>query len=209
MTKIREGFNFYRSYYDVAKELEPEDRYAFLWALLEKQFDGKEPDLQGMAKFAYISQKHSIEKQIKGWETKNNTEIQPILPPLGKGGSAPLPKGGGAPLSAPPCQQVQVQVQEKGEVEEETRAKKDGVFSTIADLKSNYLKDHDLISAVCKNQKLTKPQLSEYLNQFNEHLRTIGQTSKTWNDYTTHFLNWTRKKKQLPQSPNPNKRNKL
>ena len=53
----RKGFNFYRSYFDVAMELPDKDRLAFYDALAKRQFLGEEPTLTGMAKLAYISQK--------------------------------------------------------------------------------------------------------------------------------------------------------
>lgn len=105
--KLREGFNFYRSYYDVFNLLESdEDKLVFITALLEKQFEGIDPQgLKGNAKFAYISQQHSINKQVKGWEDKVGNPLGPTLS-----------KGGEQPLSDPPRQQVQVQVQGKEQV---------------------------------------------------------------------------------------------
>lgn len=91
---MRKAFNFYHSYYEVAKELSDKDRFAFLWAILQKQFEGVEPELNGMAKFAYISQKHSIDSQVFGYESKTGTKLAPT-----EGGS----EGGS--------------VQEKGEVQ--------------------------------------------------------------------------------------------
>ena len=64
---MRKGFNFYRSYWDVANELNDKDRLAFYDALLKKQFRNEETELNGMVKFAYLSQKHSIDKQIDGY----------------------------------------------------------------------------------------------------------------------------------------------
>jgi hypothetical protein len=75
----RKAFNFYRSYYDVAMNLSNEDRCEFLTALLQKQFDGIEPKLTGMAEFAYISQRHAIDSQIKGFVSK--TKSSPTEPP--------------------------------------------------------------------------------------------------------------------------------
>lgn len=72
---MRKGFNFYRSYYEVAKELNSKDREKFLWALLQRQFEGIEPDLDGMSRFAYLSQKHSIDSQVAGYEAKTNTTL--------------------------------------------------------------------------------------------------------------------------------------
>ena len=64
---MRKGFNCYRSYWEVANELNDKDRLAFYDALLKKQFTGMESELTGMAKFAYLSQKHSIDNQIDGY----------------------------------------------------------------------------------------------------------------------------------------------
>ncbi len=64
---MRKGFNFYRSYWEVANELCDKDRLAFYDALLKKQFTNEETELNGMVKFAYLSQKHSIDKQIDGY----------------------------------------------------------------------------------------------------------------------------------------------
>ena len=72
---MREGFNFYRSYWDVANELNDKDRLAFYDALMKRQFTGIETDLEGMSKFAYLSQKHSIDRQVKGYEDKTKKTL--------------------------------------------------------------------------------------------------------------------------------------
>ena len=77
---MRKGFNFYRSYFEVAMELKDTEFIAFMKALLQKQFNGIEPtELKGMAKFAYLSQKHSIDSQVFGYETKTNTKLDPTV----------------------------------------------------------------------------------------------------------------------------------
>jgi len=73
--QMREGFNFYRSYWDVANELNDKDRLAFYDALMKRQFTGIETDLEGMSKFAYLSQKHSIDRQVKGYEDKTKKTL--------------------------------------------------------------------------------------------------------------------------------------
>ena len=87
--KTRLLFKFYRSYFDVACELSDKDRLAFYDAIMQKEFLGIEPNLKGSARFAYISQKHSIDAQVKGWEDYfktqlfNNQDIEnPIIPPM-------------------------------------------------------------------------------------------------------------------------------
>lgn len=98
---MRKGFKFYRSYYDVASELNDKDRLAFYDALLKRQFTGVEVELTGLAKFAYISQKHSIDAQVKGYEDKTKT---PLIDPT-QGGT----QGG---IEAP-SQQVEEKEKEK------------------------------------------------------------------------------------------------
>ena len=72
----RKGFKFYRSYYDMFNELDKDkDKLAFITAVLDKQFLGIDPDLKGITKFAYISQIHSIEKQVKGWQDATGEEL--------------------------------------------------------------------------------------------------------------------------------------
>ena len=73
---MRKAFNFYRSYWDIAKELSDNDRLQFYDALIKKQFTNIETDLEGMVKFAYLSQKHSIDKQIKGYQDKTKDPMQ-------------------------------------------------------------------------------------------------------------------------------------
>ena len=87
--KKRLLFKFYRSYFDVACELSGKDRLAFYDAIMQKEFLGIEPNLKGSARFAYISQKHSIDAQVKGWEdyfktqlVDNHAMIPPMIPPM-------------------------------------------------------------------------------------------------------------------------------
>ena len=75
--KVREAFNFYKSYFDILGMMDKEEQLDFLIALLEKQFYGLEPSLEGQALFGYISQKHSIDKQVEGWEHKTKSKLQP------------------------------------------------------------------------------------------------------------------------------------
>ena len=79
---MRKAINFFRSYFEVAKELNDKDRLSFYDALLNKQFENIEPNLKGMANFAYISQKHSIDAQVKGYFDKTKDEqFNPNQPP--------------------------------------------------------------------------------------------------------------------------------
>ena len=83
----RKAFNFYVSYFDTFNELSDKDKLKFITALLNKQFLGIEPELTGIAKLAYNSQKHSINQQVEGYENKTKTK-------LNKGGFVGGAKGG-------------------------------------------------------------------------------------------------------------------
>jgi len=98
-------FKFYKSYFDVASELSDKDRLLFYDALMNKQFNGIEPKLMGMSKFAYISQKHSIDAQVKGWEDKTGMQLTPPS----------------VPPSVPPSTEEEVKVKEKEEVKKESK----------------------------------------------------------------------------------------
>lgn len=86
---MRKAFKFYRSYFDVAEELSDKDRLAFYDALLKRQFTGVEIELTGMSKFAYISQKHSIDAQVKGYEDKTSTPLSDPTQGGTQGGTVP------------------------------------------------------------------------------------------------------------------------
>ena len=121
----RKGFNFFRSYFDVYNELESkEDKVAFMDALLERQFMGVKPTkLKGMAKFAYISQTNSIDSQVKGYEDKTKTRLNPLEPTLTHPTQPPTHGG-----EVTPTLQVQVEVEEKVQGKEEEEDKKSFSF---------------------------------------------------------------------------------
>lgn len=110
----RKGFNFFRSYYDVFNELDDKGKLEFIKALLDKQFLGVAPEnLTGMVRFAYISQMHSINQQVKGYEDKTGDLLgdRAKTPPLN---TPPVPPSVG--LDLPPT--LQEEVEEKGEEKE-------------------------------------------------------------------------------------------
>lgn len=108
----RKGFNFFRSYYDVYNMLPAEDKIAFIDALLDRQFLGVKPtELKGMAEFAYVSQTNSIDSQVKGYEDKTKTKLNPLEVNIY------TPTDGGKNT---PTEQVQVEEKEKEQVVIET-----------------------------------------------------------------------------------------
>jgi hypothetical protein len=105
----RKAFNFYRSYYEVAKKLSVEDGHSFLMAILNKQFEDIEPKLDGIVDILYTSQKHSIDSQVEGYKSKIKSLQTPTQPP------SILPT---QPPSIPPSIPPSVQEKEKEEEQE-------------------------------------------------------------------------------------------
>lgn len=127
----RKGFNFFRSYYDVYNELETvEDKIGFIDALLDRQFLGIKPtELKGMVKFAYISQTNSIDSQVKGYEDKTKTKLNPT-----EGGTQGGEQGG----YNTPTLQVEEKVEVEVEVEvEDNNTKKFNFRKSLIDLGFN------------------------------------------------------------------------
>ena len=110
----RKLFKFYKSYYDVACELSDKDRLAFYDAIMQRQFLGIEPKLKDIAKLAYVSQKHNIDAQVKGWEDRTKEKLldnQSITDPC---------IGGGIQEEV----EVEVEEKEKEEVKEKVEVKR-------------------------------------------------------------------------------------
>jgi len=108
----RKVFKMYLSYFEVAEELNDKDRLKFYDAIMKRQFFGEEPNFTGMLKLAWVSQKHSIDKQIEGFETKTGVKLTPMQDP------SEDPRQGGAEGSKQdPRQQLELQVEEKEQVQ--------------------------------------------------------------------------------------------
>jgi len=171
----RKGFNFYRSYYDVAKELPKEDRLDFLMAILEMQFTGEEPELSGMAKFAFISQKHSIIRQIEGYKSGINGG----RPPKG----TPNP-----PLKGTPNQvqvQVQEQEQEQVQVQEKDEVKDEASFSKFSPEIRNLSKL--LFSLMLKNNDNAK---QPNFNSWDGHIDKLHRIDGYKINQIREVINW-------------------
>jgi len=64
----RDGFVFYKSFYDAVKELDPEIRLNFYEALFEYALEGQEPDIQGIEKAFFLFVKPQIDANNKRYE---------------------------------------------------------------------------------------------------------------------------------------------
>lgn len=173
---MRKAINFFRSYYDVAKELSDKDRLAFYDAILKKQFENIDSNLTGMANFAYVSQKHSITSQIKGYYDKTKDEkFNPIAPPT-------------VGATEPPIQQVQVQGEGQEEVQEQLV---NIAFSEFWNLYNKKVGNKDKIKI--KWEKLNDNDRQKIINTLPTFLNSISDkqyqpfpetylNNKRWND---------------------------
>jgi len=168
----RKGFDFLRSYHDVYYELDTnEQKIEFIEAILNKQFHGLEPDLNQMNKmvrFAYLSQKHHLDKSASGWEHATGETLRdPSSLPNGdtpqgslEGDSKILAGDTARPLGGPPedpRQQEQEKEQEKEEKKEQEQ-------------------ENNL------NHSLT--QFNTLMKLFGEPLKFLGSNRKEWDDLT-------------------------
>jgi len=182
----RKGFNFFRSYYDVYNMLPPEEKVAFMDALLDRQFLGVKPtELEGMAKFAYVSQTNSIDSKVKGYEDKTKTKLNPLDVVL------VTPTDGG---KVTPTAQVEEKGKEKGKEKEVTTTKKAVDFNLNNNYKNNLLKDSFLLENFSRIFKTNKKTILHYLEEFNTHLITTQEIKENQKEYQKHFSNWYNKK---------------
>jgi len=149
---MRKAFNFYNSYFEVAKELNDKDRLAFYDALITRQFTGVELELKGMAKFAYISQKFNIDAQVLGYETKTKTTL---------GGSV----GGGVGGS------VQEKEKEKEKEKEQIVIDVDAFLNWFNEMKLKYVGTKGKFTSINKTtiNNLTKLKQQKLLSNEWEH----------------------------------------
>ena len=73
----RKAVSFLRSYYDVLNEIpKKEDKLTFLLSVLDKLFTDKDPEnLNFIVNLSYESQRHSIEKSVKGYKDKTKQDL--------------------------------------------------------------------------------------------------------------------------------------
>lgn len=162
---MRKAFNFYRSYYEVSKELNDKEFASFIRALLQKQFEGIEPtQLTGMAKFAYISQQHSIDSQVIGYETKTGVKIHPM-----QGGSVGGSLGGS------------VQGEEKEKGEEKVQLGKHLFKNSLI---------FDKVKFAQQFPTWDKDKLKHYYESANDYSESKGAMYKDW---VAAIRSWERK----------------
>ena len=158
----RKGFNFLKSYHDVFQLLDNDkDKADFMTCVFNKQFHGINPDftnLSAMCKMAYVSQKHSLDKSVKGFEDKTGKKITPLEHSF-EANSEPLEHS---------FEQVQEEVQVQVQVQEKEKEK-------------------EKYSLVPKTKKVFEEKINNTydscLKFFEEHLRPEDEKQEnSWKD---------------------------
>ena len=185
----RKGFNFFRSYFDVYNELENnEDKVAFIDALLERQFMGVKPTkLKGMAKFAYISQTNSIDSQVKGYEDKTKTKLNPLETFIDTPTVPPCYGG-----NHTPTEQVEEKEEEKGKVKEKEEVEVENTLHDIETLKNHYLSRQKVVDAVISDKRNKVKDLQDLKYKLDLHCKDLtqqGRYSEKWLEFTKYFIN--------------------
>ncbi len=184
----RKGFNFYKSYLDVFNEIKTDkEKLEFVQALFNRQFYGIEPkELKGMARFAYISQKHAIDQQVKGFEDKTGAKLA-------------SPTEGGLES---PSQQVEGEVQEKEEGKEQRRVEPivlpfdSEIFIQAWNMYKDYRKDeHEFRYKSPISEQMALKKLGEKSNQ-DERTAILIIEQTIGNGWTGLFILGTNDKKR-------------
>ena len=165
--KERKAFNFYKSYYEIAKELPKKYRGDFLMAIIEFQFTGKEPNFsENILKISWAGQKHSLKKQLNGYK-------------CGLKGGAP-PKGGlGGGLGGNPNQ---VQVQEK-EQEQEYKERARNFFKRLR-------KDSSHKELMAKTHKISIGLVETKMQEWGKSLVGKSMDYLNYLKFRDHFTSW-------------------
>ena len=147
--------------------------------MLDRQFLGIKPNnLTGMAKFAYISQTNSIDSQVKGYEDKTKTFLNPIDAPID------TPTQGGYYTPA---------VQEKEKEKEVTTTE----IINFDDAVNICLFSEQWKEDIERLFKIDRTKIQFALQEFKLHCGTTGENKpRSLNQFKKHFTNWVRVKQQ-------------
>lgn len=76
------------------------------------------------------------------------------------------------------------------------------LYRSIDEIKNDYLENEKLVEAVINNKDLpfnSRESLVSYLDEFCRQLKSKDEFTKQEKDFKSHFMYWSKKKKDLPQ----------
>lgn len=193
----RRAFNFYSSYYEVAKELPEQDRAEFVWSIIHAQFTGEliEPK-STLARLMWKGQLHSIKKQLTGFQYGKATPPKGALEGPHKG---PLP---------------QEQVQEKEQVQEESKVDVSKFLNWFNNSKERHTGKKGKFKTLTKTDKNNLKQLrkNHEIDDFSKAFTMMLKSEwvkTTGNATPAHFLrvdNFNRYLNQYTEEPTDTQR---
>ena len=174
---MRKSFIFYKSFYDSIKELDKEQQYNIYKAVMEHEFEDKEPNLKGIENAIYVL----IEPQLNANKKRYENGC--------KGGR---PKNQNKTKTKPKNNQIKTKKKpNENENENENVNENDNVNVNIyGEFKNVKLTDDEY-------KKLKDKDLLHYIEQLSSYMKSKGKRYKS--HYAT-ILNWSRKEnKDLPE----------
>ena len=136
----RIAFNFYKSYFTSLELLDDSEKLEFLLGLFNRQFFGVEPELSKLPQMVYMTQKHSVDKQVEGWESKTKTKLTPpVGSRVGPTQGSPVGPSGG-PTEGPYQQEKEKEKEKEKEQVEELVEELDMYSPKAQTLLDKYLK---------------------------------------------------------------------
>lgn len=167
MDNGRKLFKFYKSYLDVMNELPEKNQLEFIKALLNKQFYNIDPELKGIVKLAYISQKHSIDRQVQGFIDKTGYDF-----------SDPMQGGAQGGVIDP---KLQLEIEVQTEIESESKSKRENEFEDFWDA---YGKKVDRKKCETKFLKLSDSEVKKILNVVENYVKSTPDEKYRKHPYT-------------------------
>ena len=179
----RKAFNFYRSFYDVYKELNEKQAKEFIDNLLAVEFLEKSIDdvvfKDKICSIVWSSIKHSVEAQIKGYAHKTGLSLENNDPTVG-GTVAPYQQGEG-------------EGEEKGQLQlDASDDATNEIFSFCWDLHSDRLKEIKTKSGnPRRNSKkpVCREKFLKLAKKYKPWALAVYIKNSTYNDFPKEFLN--------------------
>ena len=202
MAEGKNSFVLYTEYIEIFEELSDEDAGQLAKHLFRYVNDLNPETENPLAKLAFIPIKQQLKRDLKKYESicernsKNGAKGgRPSKPkkPTGLSGKTEKPKKADNDNDNDNDNEYDIKID-------------DDVLYNVDKLFEIYYQNSQLIKAVLENNNFkTEQDLKNRLTEFNKFLKERGQSMKKWNDYTSHFLNWHKKKpKQVSGKPTAN-----
>lgn len=207
MATEKKSFVMYVDVLHTVKHLNDEQAGELFKHLLAYVNDEEPQTENPLIKIAFEPIKQSLKRDLKKWGIKQEQRVV-----AGRKGGLARAKNAkkiqAKQATATNSKQTQanqaVSVSVSGSVSDSVSSNDDDVYKNIDDLFKRYLSNDKLCKAVIDNNSIKDEQeLSKRLKTFHKTLEERGDTSKTWKDYTSHFIHWHKKTKKLNINGSP------